>query len=291
MTTAVKKTEQLQRVTLNSALLIPSEYNPNEMGDREFNLLYENIEEMGITDPILVRPSKTKIGSYDIVGGHHRWEVAKLIGIEDIPCTVITDPDFDDDRMKFQMVRHNIIHGKMNPKKFLNLYESLDGKYNEEISAELFGFANEDEFRKLVKATGKALPKEMQQTFADATKEIKTIDDLAGVLNKLFTTYGDTVPYGYMIFDYGTQEHIWLRMKKNQKTYFNALADLCRANNRSIDAGISALLQLIAQSEEGSPVAELFSSLLEDHPEITLAGVPDEKMPTEDLIASFAEKL
>jgi hypothetical protein len=38
-------------------------------------------------------------------------------------------------------------------------------------------------------------------------------------------------------------------------------------------------------------VAELFSSLLEDHPEITLAGVPDEKMPTEDLITSFAEKL
>jgi hypothetical protein len=60
---------------------------------------------------------------------------------------------------------------------------------------------------------------------------------------------------------------------------------------RRIKVCYPALLQLIAQSEEGSPVAELFSSLLEDHPEITLAGVPDEKMPTEDLIASFAEKL
>lgn len=277
------KTESLKRHTLPVDLLVPNEENPNEMSEQEFNLLYDNVERMGITDPILVRHHPGIPGKYKIVGGHHRVEVAKLHGLDEVPVTLITDPEFDDEMEKFQMVRHNIIHGKMNPQKFMNLYQSLQGKYSEDVAAELFGFSNEDEFKKLVQLTAKALPKEMKQSFVDASKEIKTIDDLATVLNRLFSTYGDTVPYGYMIFDFGGNDHVWLRLKKNQKKHLSDFGDLCRKHNRSVDAGMAAMLESVMAGGD-------FEELLLKHPEVTLSGDED-KLQTEDFLASFATQL
>lgn len=282
--------KSLERREIAISQLVPNDQNPNEMTEQEFNLLYDNIERMGVTDPVLVRvaPGYEDAGEegklYKIVGGHHRVEAASLVGYTTVPCTVITDPDFGEDEERFQMVRHNIIKGKMNPKKFLALYNGLSGQYSEAVAAEMFGFTNEDEFRKLVAATAKALPAEMKKSFVDASKEIKTIDDLATVLNKLFTTYGDTVPYGYMIFDYGKADHVWLRMQKGQKEDMAKFGDICRAYNRSVDKGMTVLMQLIAL---GTLTQEAFEEALLATPEISLEAVPENKLPTEEFLASL----
>ena len=167
---------------------------------------------MGITDPILVRPHPEKEGLYRIVGGKHRWEVAKLLDFKEIPCTVVTDETFSEDKEKFQIVRHNIIHGKMSPQKFMKLYNSLTNEYSADAAAEMFGFVDEEEFQKLINQTAKSLPIELQQEFKDAAKEIKTIDDLSKLLNSMFARYGDSLPYGYMVVDYGCKHSFWLRM-------------------------------------------------------------------------------
>lgn len=249
MTTAnaQSKTLALGRVFVKTVLLDGNPLNPNSMSDQEFNLLYDNIERMGVTDPILVRP--TADGRYRIVGGHHRVEVAKLVGLDELPCTVITDPEFDDDQEAFQAVRHNMIRGSMSAEKFMKLYQSLSTKYEDEVAAQMFGFTSEDDFKRMVKETGKTLPKEMQQAFKDATKEIKTINDLALVLNKLFTAHGDTLPYGFMVFDFGGQEHIWVRMAKGQKLNFLLLAEYCTKNQRSVDQVLAVVMQLIAEGK------------------------------------------
>lgn len=247
--TAEEKTKALQRVFLPIDALEANELNPNEMGQNEFNLLYSNVEQMGVTDPILVRPAAKEGQKYRIIGGHHRWEVAKLVGLTEVPCTVVTDPDFDDDAEKFQVVRHNIIRGKMNAKKFMSLYESLSSKYADDVAAEMFGFTNEDDFRRLVQVTGKSLPPEMQEAYKKATKEIKTIDGLAKVLNKLFSEHGDTLPWGYMVVDFGGQHHIWLRMSVAQKAQFLTLCDWCRGKNKSVDQVMTVLMQLIAEGK------------------------------------------
>ena len=101
---SLDKTQNLQRKDLPINDLEPNLNNPNEMSEQQFNMLYDNIERMGITDPILVRPLKEKKGKYRIIGGHHRWEVAKIFGYEEVPCTIVNDPNFDDDMEKFQMV-------------------------------------------------------------------------------------------------------------------------------------------------------------------------------------------
>lgn len=285
MSEAVSKTKNLERTFLGVHLLVPNDQNPNEMGESEFNMLYDNIDRMGMTDPVLVRPHPHQEGMYKIIGGHHRWEVAKLHGMEEVPVTIVNDDSFDDDAEKFQMVRHNIIHGKMSPKKFMHLYESLAGKYSEEVAAEMFGFTDEDEFRKLVQSTAQSLPPEMKQSFIDASKEIRTIDDLAVVLNRLFSTYGDTVPYGYMIFDFGGNDHVWLRMEKKQKKHLLELGSYCVQNNRTIDKALTVLVQLAAT---GAMSQEAFEEAFLKYPEVTITGDMNGEVVSEDFLASLS---
>jgi ParB/RepB/Spo0J family partition protein len=253
---AVEKTKKLNRLDIDVELLDNNELNPNEMSEAQFNMLYDNVERVGITDPILVRPHPSKKGRYRVVGGHHRLEVAKLLGFDTIPATVISDPEFDEDAEKFQVVRHNIIHGQMNADKFMALYNSLSEKYADDVAAELFGFTDEAEFKKLIKATEKSLPKDMKQAFKDAAKEIRTMDDLAKVLNYLFTTHGDTLPHGYMIVDFGGKESVWLRMQTGQKKTFLQLAAQTKAANKSMDHLMHKLLESLDEETVAALLAE-----------------------------------
>lgn len=233
----------------------PNPNNPNEMTDAQFNMLYDNIDKMGITDPILCVPlpgcdPQTGDGVLRIIGGEHRWEVAKLFDFQEVPVTVVVDTDFDEDKQKFQIVRHNIIHGQMSPQKFMKMYESMGQKYSDEVMAESFGFLDQDEFTKLLRTTAASLPEGMSKDFLEATKEVKTIDELSKVLNRLFAGYGDTLPFGYMIFDYGGKDSIWLRMPdKSTLKFFEQIGKLCIADSVTLDAFMGSVVQMIAKGE------------------------------------------
>lgn len=279
--TAITRTESLLRVDLPIDSLLPNELNPNEMSEQEFNMLYDNVEKVGITDPILVRPLGDPGAincTYKIVGGHHRWEVAKLLGFETVPVTIINDPDFDEDAEKFQVVRHNVIRGKLSPAKFLTLYKSLESKYSEQMAQEMFGFASEEEFKRLIQSTANSLPPDMKKEFMAASKELKTVDDLAGLLNRLFTAYGDTVPYGYMIFDYGGHDHVWLRMKKHQRDHFASFANYCVGYEVEAGLVMSGVLQLIAQGKLSQEALDEYVSTLPkvEKPEDKNGELPDQ---------------
>ena len=238
---AIRRTGELKRVMLPVEQLEISKLNPNEMSDAEFNLLYDNIRRTGMTDPILVR--KMSATSYRIIGGAHRFKVAQLMEFKEVPCTVVDAKDFTEDEEKYQMVRHNVIHGKLSPQKFLQLYESLSKKYSEEVAAESFGFVSVEEFKRLIKSTADSLPPEMQEQFKEAAKELKTIDDLAKLLNHLFSTYGDTLPFGYMIFDFGGKESVWLRLETKARVNFDKIAANCKKNSKAADHVIAGLLE------------------------------------------------
>lgn len=273
---AVEKTKALQRLDLNIGDLVANPDNPNQMSDEEFNLLYDNIERIGIVDPILVRYVE---GKYKVVGGHHRLEVAKLQGFTKVPCTVILDPAFDEDQEKFQIVRMNMIRGKLNPSKFLEMYASLAPKYSDEILRDAFGFADKDEFLKLVRQTEKTLPSEMQKEFKKASAQIKTIDDLSKVLNGLFTKYGNSLDYGYMLIDFGGKDSIWLRMSNKTKDAILYIGGtVCRENARSMDSVMGSILQLIAAGEAESLIAKAISM----SKPIDLTGIAPDALPTEE---------
>jgi ParB-like nuclease domain len=266
------KNEHLDRTTLPIEQLVPNEYNPNVMTDREFDLLYDNIEQVGFTDPILVWPDPAAPGKYKVIGGHHRLEVAKLLGYTEVPVTINVDPAFDADKADFQMMRHNMIRGRLSPQKFVALYERMNQKYGREILVESFGFANEDELAKLIDQTANSLPPEMKVKLKEAASEIKTIDDLALVLNRLFTTYGNTLPYSYMVVDFGGKESVWLRMPHSmKKTFLKVADDVCRSRQVPMDYVVDAALQLIAN---GLMDKDAFDAALNSMPKVEFPATP-----------------
>lgn len=276
--TAEERTQSLERKNLPLISLIENSANPNKMKPREFDLLCDNLQKTGITDSILVKPLGD--GTYRIVGGHHRAKAAKYLGFSDVPCTIITDPHFDEDMENFQMVRMNMIHGKLDPEAFLHLYEQVAAKYSKEILQDAYGFASDQEFAKLITSTGKNLPEDLQEKFKEAAKDIKTIDDLALVLNRLFTEFGDTLPYGYMTFDFGGQDSIWIRCKKPLRKALLKLGDKCCTEQRSMDDVIEGLLQLATSGMLDAEMKVIFDLAPNVH--IPVDG-PD--IPTLDLLA------
>lgn len=265
--TAIEKTKKLVRKDLPVTLLVKNELNANKMRPKEFDLLCDNIERTGITDPILVRPIED--GRYRIVGGHHRFEAALYIGFEQVPCTIIENDEFDEDQEKFQLVRMNMIRGHLDPDAFFRLYKTLDEKYADDVLQEAFGIAEQAEFKRLINQLTKSLPdKHLQQKFKEAAAEVKTVDGLAKILNKIYMTYGDTLPFGFMVFDHAGQRSMWLRIDAKTMKALDAIGDICIHNKRTVDDVIGRVVQLIAAGES----KEFIAGIIAETPEVPLAA-------------------
>jgi hypothetical protein len=290
--TAIAKTKALLRFDAPIGLLVKNEENPNKMSQRAFDLLCDNFEQTGITDPILVVPVDFKKTlnvansapkgdaearakmlaahncTFRIVGGHHRYDAAQYLGFDVVPVTAILDPEFDEEKERFQLVRMNAIRGRLDPQAFFNIYSKLADKYSDAIMQDAFGFAEEAEFKKLIAQTAKMLPdKELQAKFKEAAQEIKTVDGLSKLLNEMFSKYGDTLPHGYMIFDHSGQRSMWLRIEGKTMKALDVIGDLCIENNRTVDDVIGGIVQMIAKGE------------LKEQVDALIAATPQAKLP------------
>lgn len=280
---AVSKTKKLKRIDLPITSLIKNTDNPNKMDQRSFDLLVDNIEATGITDPILVRDLGK--GKYRIIGGHHRFDAAVYLGFKDVPCTVIDDPEFDEDLENFQVVRMNMIRGKLDAVAFMTMFEKVADKYSEQVLQEAFGFASQAEFKKLITQTAKSLPTPlMKEKFTEAAKEVKTIDGIAKLLNTIFTKYGDTVPNGFMVLDYGGADQIWIGISTKTFEACKIIGTMCVENSRTMDDVLGKVVQMIAKGE----LKEVTEKLLSETPVKKLPkGL--QTLPTQANIDSLAK--
>lgn len=65
----------------------PNPYQPRDHFDEEtLAALAESIREVGILQPVLVRPSGD--GNYEIIAGERRWRAARRVGLQRIPALV-----------------------------------------------------------------------------------------------------------------------------------------------------------------------------------------------------------
>lgn len=301
---AIEKTKNLLRVDLPISHLQKNSDNPNKMSSREFDLLCDNLEKTGLTDAILVRPLDFKATiftaemakgtgedvatalveaglEFGIVGGHHRYDGATFLGFETVPVTIIMDPDFDEEMEKFQLVRMNMIRGKLDPQAFFDLYQKLSDDYTDEVLQDAFGFAEEAEFKRMIEQTAKSLPDpHLQKKFKEAAAEIKTIDGLSKLLNEMFTKYGDTLPYGYMIVDHGGQRSMWVRVDGKTMSALDIIGTVCIDHQRTVDDVLGGILRAIAKGE----LNDFVDGIIAKTPAVEL---PDnlQVAPTKDNIA------
>lgn len=230
--------------------LVPMEWNPNEMGQKEFALLVETIRDIGFIDPLTVIPMDGG-ETFAINGGVHRWKAAQEAGIKEIPVDILIDKKWqDEDLQKFQAVRSNVLHGKMNPEKFLSIYNQAVEKYGKDKVANLMGYADDAGIRKIVKNVAKemkaSLPPEMAQQFEDQAKEARTVGDLERIIQHLFQEHGDSVKYNFMVFAWGGKEHLYIAMSKKVYQAMKKIMAASRSGELDINELIGEAIENVA---------------------------------------------
>lgn len=200
-------------------LIHPNEYNPNTQSDHTFNRLVEEIKEDGFDHPLQVVPcncDKISGPHFKIIGGEHRWNAAKVLGMDEIPCTVYEN--WDEEAQKLKTVRRNLLSGHLDDAKFTRMVAELrsaNSMSDQELSDAL-GFENEAEFAAHIIsdiAAEKADEKEWLKEMIEQSKpELDAVDSMSDVLHNIFSKYGDTVPQSFMFFAYKGKTHLMVLM-------------------------------------------------------------------------------
>lgn len=117
-------------------LLMPNEYNPNQMTPEQFQVLVDDIKENGfVAQPIVINNHN------EIINGEHRWKAAKLLGYEHVP--IVRFNPVDEDHQKILTIGWNTKHGEFNPTKLAQIILDLNQRHTlEELSSKL-GFSQE----------------------------------------------------------------------------------------------------------------------------------------------------
>jgi ParB family chromosome partitioning protein len=120
----MSKAFELVEIGVNS--LEPNSWNPNRMAPEMYEKLRAYVEKEGLVEPIVVRPKGDK---YEILGGYHRWKVARELGYETVPCAVV---EMDDRRAKVLSVNLNEMKGQ----SVTSLLSELIYDLNKELTLE-----------------------------------------------------------------------------------------------------------------------------------------------------------
>lgn len=224
------KESQLKVYDIPVDKLVESAENPNEMTAQALDKLVEGIKEEGFDEPIIVIPQlegEKETGKYIIASGHHRVKAARVLGFKEIPS--IIKQGWDDDKRLISLVKRNILHGEINPRKFTELVDTLRKRnYTEEMVKAVMGFTQKDAFESLYQKVREALPtKEKKEKLDEAKEKIKTVDDLSNVLNNIMKEGGSTLDKGYMVFTFGGKKHHYFKIDKDLEHKLCEIEEYC----------------------------------------------------------------
>ena len=89
--------------------------------------LSNSIKEQGVIQPIVVRPSKSPEGKYEIIAGERRWLASQNAGLHDVPVVVL---DVDDVKSLEFAIVENVQRQDLNPIEEARGYQSLIDEFN-----------------------------------------------------------------------------------------------------------------------------------------------------------------
>jgi len=125
------------KVSIND--LIRNKFQPRKNFNKEsLDELTNSIKEQGVIQPIVVRPSKSSQGKYEIIAGERRWLASQNAGLHDVPVVVL---DFDDVKSLEFAIVENVQRQDLNPIEEAQGYQRLinDFSYDQEKVAKFLG--------------------------------------------------------------------------------------------------------------------------------------------------------
>jgi hypothetical protein len=97
------------------------------------------------------------------------------------------------------------------------------------------------------------LPKKLVKEFDDASKEIRSVEDLSTILNHLMTKHGDTVQQSYMVFTYGGKDHTYIALDTESQKALNKVIKHCASSEVDINSVILAAFRSVVGTLPAAP--------------------------------------
>ena len=117
---------ETNKVSIND--LIRNKFQPRKNFNKEsLDDLTNSIKEQGVIQPIVVRPSKSPKGKYEIIAGERRWLASQNAGLHDVPVVVL---DVDDVKSLEFAIVENVQRQDLNPIEEARGYQSLIDEFN-----------------------------------------------------------------------------------------------------------------------------------------------------------------
>jgi hypothetical protein len=239
----VIKRSKLEVIDIAIDDLLDDEDNPNVQDEATFDLLVDEIREHGFDEPIQVRPHPTEPDKYQISSGHHRTKAARVIGLASVPAVI---KHYDDREQKIHLAKRNALRGNFDKIKLAKIYNDVSkGRDPVQVQREL-GFTNPKKFDQLIEQASKNMTPKQKKKLAEAKEEIKTLDDLSSVLNRIFKESGSEVDEGYMCFSFGGKDHHYVKVDDETNKKLHAIGKACE----EADMPMREFLQSIVNAAE-----------------------------------------
>lgn len=108
---------------LNPADIVPNAVQPRTVFDEsDLSELIHSIREVGVLQPIVVRPLLEQPGKYELVMGERRLRASKAVGLTTIPAVVRETADVD---MLRDALLENLHRAQLNPLEEASAYQQL----------------------------------------------------------------------------------------------------------------------------------------------------------------------
>ena len=128
-----------QETKIPIAKLKPSPSQPRRLFDKNsINELAESIKSKGLVQPILVRPSPTETGAYEIIAGERRWRAAQIAQLHEVPAVI---RQLDDVESLEVAIIENVQRSDLSPIEEAAGYKRLieNHGHTQEVLAEIVG--------------------------------------------------------------------------------------------------------------------------------------------------------
>jgi len=104
-------------------LIAPNPDQPRrDFSEDELNELAESIRAHGVIQPLILRPSSAKQGTYEIVAGERRWRASQLAQLHSIPALI---RDYSDQEILEVAIIENVQRQDLNPLEEALGYDQL----------------------------------------------------------------------------------------------------------------------------------------------------------------------
>jgi ParB/RepB/Spo0J family partition protein len=229
---------ELREIALD--LVDPDPLNPQVQDLATFNELVENVKANGMLESITVVEAGDR---FLLVAGEHRWKAALLAGLTHGPAIVLDSEQWSIDERRIQLVKMNVLKGKLDGAKFIDLYQDLLKRIPDpnELKRRMGFDAKDAELHRLIKQTSDALPEQMQKELARRKETIRSVEDLSSTVKSLFARYGASLEASFVVFSFLGQTHLMVRCTPETFAPIQALAERTAESEGKFDEVLSDL--------------------------------------------------